>query len=345
VTFDALSLVAIAAIFLGAAGIVAVCGVLITGDADRLADKSGLGEALIGAVVLGATTSLSGSVVSITAALDGRASLAFANGVGGIAAQTAFLAVGDLVYRRVNLEHAAAEIANIFQAALLCLMLAVPLLAITGPELQVFGLNPASLALPVIYVMGVRTTARARADPMWTPVRTPETREDTPDEPQSQSQGEIVPLVLRFAGLALVLAVAGWTISKTGAAISGRVGISQTAVGALMTAVATSLPELVTTLAAVRRGAVQLAVGGIVGGNSFDVLFLTASDIAYRDGAFYQAISPADPFWLVVGIAMTAVLLLGLVLRQREGPGYIGFESVAILGIYGFAIAAQAFMG
>ena len=52
----------------------------------------------------------------------------------------------------------------------------------------------------------------------------------------------------------------------------------------LMTAVATSLPELVTTLAAVRRGAAQLAVGGIIGGNAFDVLFLSASDVAYRDG-------------------------------------------------------------
>lgn len=344
-TLATLSLPALIGLFFAAAAVVAVCGVLITTDADRLADRTGLGEALIGGVLLGATTSLSGSVVSITAALDGRASLAFANGIGGIAAQTAFLAVADLVYRRSNLEHAAAELANIFQGALLCLMLAMPLLAITGPAVTVFGMHPASLALPVIYVAGVRAAARVREAPMWEPVDTPETRRDIPDEPPSRDRKELLPLLGRFIGLALVLATAGWVISKAGGAVSDRVGVSQTAVGALMTAVATSLPELVTTLAAVRRGAVQLAVGGIVGGNSFDVLFLTASDAAYREGPFYQAIAPQDPFWLVIGLAMTAVLLLGLVLRQREGPARIGFESVAILGIYAFAIAAQAVRG
>jgi cation:H+ antiporter len=43
--------------------------------------------------------------------------------------------------------------------------------------------------------------------------------------------------------------------------------------------------ELVTTIAAVRRGALQLAVGGIIGGNTFDTLFLTAADVSYREGS------------------------------------------------------------
>ena len=70
------------------------------------------------------------------------------------------------------------------------------------------------------------------------------------------------------------LGVAGWGIAKTGAVIAEGAGISQSVVGALFTAVVTSLPELITTVAAVRRGAVTLAVGGIIGGNTFDVLFL-----------------------------------------------------------------------
>ncbi len=340
-----LSLPALLGIFAAAAALVTLCGVLLTGTADRLADRSGLGEALIGGVLLGATTSLSGVMVSITAAADGRASLAFANSVGGIAAQTAFLAIADLAYRRVNLEHAAADLANVFQAALLCLMLSLPILAFTVPQVELLGLHPVTLALPVIYVLGVRATAAVRADPMWQPVRTAETREDTPDEPQADSSAALAPLILRVIGLGLVLALTGWVISRTGAALSGRMGISETAVGALMTAVATSLPELVTTLAAARRGAVQLAVGGIIGGNAFDVLFLTASDVAYRDGAFYAALAPGDLFWLAIGLSMTAVLLLGLVLRQRAGPARIGFESVALIGLYGLGITAQILRG
>jgi cation:H+ antiporter len=92
----------------------------------------------------------------------------------------------------------------------------------------------------------------------------------------------------------------------------------------------------------VRRGALQLALGGIIGGNTFDVLVLSAADVAYRDGSLYHAVGMADLFWLVIGLTMTTVLLLGLVVRERRGIAGIGFESVGILGLYGLALAAQA---
>ena len=86
-----------------------------------------------------------------------------------------------------------------------------------------------------------------------------------------------------------------------------------------------------------------MAVGGIIGGNTFDVLFLSASDIAYRDGSLYGAIDTSALFWAVVGVLMTAVLILGLIRREQHGPGNIGVESVSILAIYCGAVLAAAF--
>jgi cation:H+ antiporter len=338
---DALSLPVVVGLFAAAGLTIAVLGVRLTSLADRLGDRTGLGEAVVGGVLLGLATSLSGTVVSVTAALDGRASLAFSNAVGGIAAQTAFLAVADLLFHRVNMEHAAAELASVVQAALLSLLLAVALLAVTGPDVAVLGIHPASLALVIIYVLGTRATARVRQRPMWHPERTRDTRTDTPEESPG-TRGGIASLLAQFLGLALVLGAAGWLISKTGGRLSDMLGVSETAVGALLTAVTTSLPELITTLAAVRRGALQLALGGIIGGNTFDVLFLSASDVAYRDGSLYHAVGLADLFWLVIGLTMTAVLLLGLIVRERRGIAGIGFESVGVLGLYALGIAVQA---
>lgn len=334
----------VATIFVGAGAVVVLAGVKITGLADRIADKTGFGEALVGAVLLGATTSLSGTVVSATAALDGRASLAFANGVGGIAAQTAFLALADVIHRRTNLEHASAEITNIFQCGILLVMLSLPLAAFATPAITVLAVHPVSIVLIIVYLLGLRATARVKDEPMWTPVRTPETRADTPDEEPDRGRG-LVTLALRLAGLAAVLGVAGFVLAKTGGRLSDELGISETAVGALMTAVVTSMPELVTTLAAVRRGALQLAVGGIIGGNSFDVLFLSLSDIFYREGSLYHAIGRGDLFWLTVGMTMSGILLLGLVMRERRGPGNIGFESVSVLGLYAGAVGLQVMLG
>ena len=101
----------------------------------------------------------------------------------------------------------------------------------------------------------------------------------------------------------------------------------------------TSLPELVTSVAAVRRGALTLAVGGIIGGNAFDTLFVAASDIAYRDGSIYHHVSNSVLLWVALSILMTGVLLMGLLRREKHGLGKIGFESVTLIGLYFAGVA------
>lgn len=342
--FDDFSLFALLLLGSGAALAILLVGLRMTALADRIADRTGLGEAVVGGVLLGAATSFSGTIVSLTAALDGRASLAFSNGIGGIAAQTAFLAIADVVYRRANLEHAAAELANVFQCGVLLVLLAIPVAAFTAPEVAIWGIHPASIVLVVVYAYGVGATARLRAKPMWRPVETEETRADEPGDGDT-SDSPVRWLVLRFLVLMVLLGSAGWVISQVGGQLVDRLALSASLVGALITAVITSLPELVTTIAAVRRGALQLAVGGIIGGNTFDTLFLSLSDVGYRSGSIYHAVGSQDLFWLATGMLMTAILLLGLVYREKKGPGSIGRESLILLCVYGLAIAVQAFSG
>ncbi|WP_026381683.1 sodium:calcium antiporter [Afifella pfennigii] len=335
-----LSLTAAIGLFVLAACVIAYVGTRLAGAADKLADRTGLGEALAGAVLLGATTSAAGTVTSITAAAGGEVDLAYSNSLGGIAAQTAFLAFADIAYRRANLEHAAAEASNLTQATLLILLLSIPLIATILPPVTLLGVHPASLLLLIIYAAGLRLSRRDREAPMWQPRDTADTRHDTPEEENVNASA--TRLALSFSVMVVIVAVAGYVVARTGSVIADETGIRGSVVGALMTATATSLPELVTTLAAVRRGALQLAVGGIIGGNTFDVLFLSASDVAYRDGSIYNAIGPDSRFWALVGIAMTAVLLLGLIRRERSGFANIGFESAGILAIYFGAILAAA---
>ena len=109
-----LSLVWIISGFLASAAVIAIAGTMLAGRADVLADRIGWGEALVGAVLLGGSTSLPGILTSVTTAYQGYPSLSISNAIGGIAVQTAFLAVADLFYRKANLEHAAASVANLF---------------------------------------------------------------------------------------------------------------------------------------------------------------------------------------------------------------------------------------
>ncbi len=316
--------------------IVATAGVKITAVVDELADRTRVGEALAGAVLLGATTSLSGSVLSVTAALKGNADLALSNALGGIAVQTAFLAVADLFYRRANLEHAAASAANLMQGALLVTLMAVILVGAFSPPVTVFGIHPATPLLFGAYIYGLRLIQSTRDQPMWQPARTRETREDVPEE--DNLRRSLRTLLIAFLGLGALLGVTGWALENAAAAIANQTGLAQTTMGLLLTATVTSLPELVTSVAAVRRGALTLAVGGIIGGNAFDTLFTAASDVAYRDGSIYAEMGDDLLVWVSLSILMTGALLMGLIRREEQGPGGIGFESVAVLLLYGLGI-------
>ncbi len=330
-----------AAVFAATAAVIAFVGTKMARVSDRLADKTGWGEALVGALFLGGSTSLSGIITSVTAAWNGYPELAISNAVGGIAAQTAFLAIADIFYRRANLEHAAASVANLMQGTLLITLLALPILAYAGPDISLWGIHPATVVLVVTYLFGLRLVSNAQSKPMWKPLNTQQTVSDTPEAvPASLS---LSALWTRFAIYALIVAVCGYLIGRSGIAIATQTGLSESLVGTLLTAVCTSLPELVTTVAAVRQGALMLAVGGIIGGNCFDLLFIAFSDVAYRPGSIYAAISEQQLFSLALTAMMVGVLLLGLLQRQKYGVGKIGFESTLILALYALGVGTLFF--
>ena len=333
IDFENLSLAMTLTIFFASAAVIAVIGSRMTWFADRLADVTGLGEAVFGAALLGASTSLPGSIASVTVAWQGHADLAVSNAVGGIAVQTAFLVVADMAFRGTNLEHAAASVPNLINGALLCGLLALVLIAATGPDMTLFRVHPVSVLLLAFYAFGLRLASKTRDKPAWEPVQTSDTVVDDIEDDDA-NRPSTLRLWLFFGISVAITGVAGWLVGVSGIALVRYTGLSESLVGSVFTAVVTSLPELVTSVAAVRQGALTLAVGGIIGGNTFDVLFVAFSDFAYRDGSVYHAVSHQPLFIVSLTILLTAILLLGLIRRERRGMGNIGFESVAVLVFY-----------
>ena len=332
-----MSLTAAFALLSVCAVVIGIIGTRLARIVDDLADRTGLGEAIAGAVLLGMATSLSGIVVSVSSAWTDKPELAMSNALGGIAVQTLFLTIADMVYRRANLEHAAASLGNLIQGALLLCLLSLLLLGRFTPEWTFWQVHPITPLLFIAYLFGLKLVKNAQTRPMWSPTRTRETREDQPDE--SPGKLTLVRLWLLFVGLALTIGITGWLLERSATVIAAETGLSQAAVGVLLTSIVTSLPELVTTVAAVRRGALTLAVAGIIGGNAFDTLFAAASDVAYRGGSIYHVIPDQVMLWVALAVLMTGVLMLGLLHRQEQGPGRIGFESLVIIGLYLAGIA------
>ncbi len=331
------------AVFILSGVMVAVIGVRLTRYTARIARRTGLGQALTGALFLGASTSLSGIITSLTAAAQGHPELAASNAVGGIAAQTMFLAVADRRYRAANLEHAAASDENMLQGALLIALLAGALLAAFSPEVTAFGVHPVTPALFLAYIFGQRMVNTAKGQEMWQPRVTEQTYLEEEAAPATQGKNTAEPKMLlwvQFISAAGIIGILGYVLAKSGVQIAEVTGMNETTLGGLFTAVVTSFPELITTIAAVKIGALTLAVSGIMGGNAFDVIFLGVSDVAYRGGSVYHAMGERPVFLIMLTILLTSILLLGLIRREKHGIGNIGFESFLLFLVYfgGFLI-------
>lgn len=327
-------------LFIASAIVIAIAGTLLSRAADQLADLTGMGEALFGAIFLGGTTSLPGIITSVVAAYNDHPQLAISNAIGGIAAQTLFLSIADISYRKTNLEHAAASFANLMQGILLTGLLALVLLGISGPKVTIFHIHPLSILLILGYLTGSRLIAKAKEKPMWKPEETKATVKDEPDK-ENIEKLSLKKTITKFVILAAIVGAAGYVVAKSGMAIADQTGLSESLVGVLFTAVATSLPELIVSIASVRQKSLTLAVGNIIGGNTFDVLFVAFADIAYTGGSILHAITSDQTFTIALTILMVSALILGLLHRQQKGVGKIGWESLLIILLY---LAGNAFL-
>tara|TARA_R110002110_G_scaffold415797_1_gene656205 strand:+ start:27487 stop:28512 length:1026 start_codon:yes stop_codon:yes gene_type:complete len=320
-----------------AAIVILFCGIKMTRLSALLAQMTGWGQALVGAVFLGGLTSLSGLVTSLTAAYHGHASLAISNALGGIAAQTIFLGIADLTYRKANLEHAAASESNLVHCVLLILLLLVPLMAISSPEWVLSWISPFSFIIIAVYIFGIRMVSKAYAFPMWKPRSSDQTTKE--HEKKLPEDGEKVSIIcLKLLVFGVIISFAGWAVGKAGISLSSHLNIQESLTGGVVTAIITSLPELVIAVAAVRQGALNLALGNIIGGNCFDMLFIAFSDMLYLKGSIYSAIKNTDIFWIALNILLISIILLGLLRREKHGIANIGFENFLIILIYPLSI-------
>ncbi|WP_245976353.1 sodium:calcium antiporter [Amycolatopsis palatopharyngis] len=335
--------VPVALVVFGVAGaLTVVFSIRLVGLGDTLADRTGWGEAFFGAVFFGLVTSLSGIVMTGVSAAAGQPELAYSNAVGGIAVQTLAIVAADLAYRRVNLEHAAASGQNLLFGTLLIVLLSTALLGSFSPEVTVLGVHPVSVVMVALYLGGLRLI-RAQEEPMWRAVTTKDTREDQPNEQDEFGNRSGVSLGLEFAAIAGIVVLGGWAIARAAESLVVTTGLNAGFVGGVFMGLVNALPETVAAIAAVRRGALTLAVAAVIGGNCLDALNLVVGDLAFRGGSLFHAAGADQLFLTTAALLMTAVLLGGLLIRQRRGWWRLGFDGILLAAIYASAVLALAF--
>ena len=127
-------------------------------------------------------------------------------------------------------------------------------------------------------------------------------------------------------GAFLLFVGGGFTVDGA-VAISENLGISQLVIGVVIIAIGTSLPELVTSVIAIRKGQMDIGVGNIIGSNIYNILLIggiaaTIAEIPVASGTFLH---------YYVMIAFSLVLFVGF---RTFIPRYVGAGLVAAFAIY-----------
>jgi cation:H+ antiporter len=203
------------------------------------------------------------------------------------------------------------------------------LLAQTGILLNIGWFGISSILLLLLYGISARLIAqlelRRRAEVLE-------------QEAETFQYDHIRPIYayLRFAGLAVAIVVLGVWLASLGDQVASVTGLGQSFVGALLLAAATSLPELVASVTAIRLNAVDLAVSNIFGSNIFNLAILGIYDLTYLHGNLLTNINHSvHLLTAIVAIMMTAIALVGLIYRAvKRSRLYLTWDSIGLITLY-----------
>lgn len=315
--------------FMLCAVLIGRAGYVLTESADRIARATGLTAGWMGLALLATVTSLPelASGISAVTWVDAP-NLAVGNVLGACVFNLLFLAVVDLLQRRQPMYQAAGAshlLAAAFGVVMLSLVAMSLVLGAGAPALFNLGLySPLLLAL---YLLALKS------------VFAHEHRQPVTLQPAPAPTG-LRRDAIRTVIAALVVLAAGSWLPILADALAREMGWSRTFVGTLFMALVTTLPEMAVTLSALRIGALDMAIGNLLGSNLFNLTILAVDDLFYTRGPLLADAAPVHVGSAAAAALMTGLVMIGLVMRpQGRVLRVLSWISVGLVAAYGLNAA------
>lgn len=312
------------------AAAIAYAGSRLTRLADAIGEKTGMSGSWVGLLLLAAVTSLPELATGISAVTVAQApNIAIGDVLGSTVFNLALLVMLDALHRPDSI-YSSASTGHILSAAF-----GVVLLCATGASillqheqvLPAFGsVGAYTPLLVVLYIVAMRSvfSYERRQTKTAGPVHIPQ-----------YGTISLRTVGVQFALLAGIVTVAGAWLPVVGTRIADEMGWSSTFVGTLLIAGATSLPEIVVTLTALRLRALDMAIGGLLGSNLFDILIIALDDAFYVKGPILADVSRVHAVTAFSAAMMSGAVIIGLVYRpQRRLLRTMSVVGFALLAVY-----------
>lgn len=296
---------------------------------DVIAEKTGLGRTWIGVVLMSAVTSLPELVTGIGSVTYADVpDIAVGDVLGSCVFNMLILAILDAVYKPMPISTKAQQ-GHVLSAGFGILLLsAVTLSLFLQQRVIVLGwLGIYSLFFVVVYFFAMKIVYQH------------ERREIARFVKETAAEFQYADISTRSAVLnyifnAAIVVIAAMFLPKIGEGIATATGLGQSFVGTIFIAISTSLPEVVVSVAAVRMGAVDLAIGNLFGSNIFNIFILGIDDLFFVKGPILSYSNQNHAVPALCAMMMTAIAIIGLTYRAEKKRLIIAWDSLMIVLLY-----------
>jgi len=315
--------------------IIAVCIALLAKGADwmidgvvDLAQRTGLPKIVIGATVVSLGTTMPEAFVSVMAAWMGNPGLALGNGVGSIIADTGLIFGMTCVLASVPVARFILDRTGWVQVGTATLLVIISVFAfIVSDGKPVLGRWVGSFFLVLLVAYLYMTYWWAKQGGEMVP------------EGEEEAERELMSLPLcwlkMISGLFLVIASARILVPAA-SEIAARFGVPEDVIAATMVAFGTSLPELMTAIAAIRKGYPEITVGNVVGADVLNCLFVIGA------AACAKPLAVPPNFYYFHFPAMLIILWsFRLFISMNKDGRFKRYQGVWLLSVYTIYVVLQ----
>ena len=278
-------------------------------SASWFAEATGIPKFVVGATVVSFATTLPELLVSVRAAMSGSAQLAIGNAVGSVTANTTLIMGVSLVAMAGIVSRKSFSLKG---GLLIAAVIGLTVLSLNGslPTWSAYVL----WAIFLIFMISNLIEGKKAAES---------------DEIDAHEKKEIPSKLLFFViGTAAIVFGAEFLVSA-GKTIASGIGISETIIGFTVIALGTSLPELVTTITAIRKKESSLSVGNIIGANIIDTtLILPLCAVINKQALPVDRVNLIFDFPICIAACAVAIVPTIIMGKFKKWQGF------ALLGIY-----------
>ncbi|MFC0524502.1 sodium:calcium antiporter [Pontibacillus salicampi] len=316
-------------IFIAAAFVVIMGAIYLNRFGDVISRKSALSGAAVGTFLIAGATSLPELTTSFTAVYIDNTDIAVGNMLGSNVFNLLIIASMDVVYRRKKLfQHASAR-DNVPTALIGLLFTLIIIIALINPgSIELFNVGVEMVLIFVMYAVYIKLSNSS---------------EEEKEEEQVDKDYNLKTAIYGFIGASVVVFVAGSALSISGDRLATITGMNSSFVGSFLIAAATSLPEFVAVLAAIKMANYNMAIGSILGSNLFNLQILFLTDVMYQDSAILKAVHTSNMYIAILCVFMIVVVMFNLLRTKGTGNTWMYAAPSLLVTLVYFVVSYTIF--